>query len=75
MEKYESKAKTSVIKYTTRTSMKIGNTNNYYTFEYGEERIIPDEPGVDLEKEKEILITKCNQVVDDQLEEVSKLYK
>lgn len=74
MENYESKAKTSVIKYTTRTSMKIGNTNNYYTFEYGEERIIPDEPGVDLEKEKEILITKCNQVVDDQLEKVSKLY-
>ena len=75
MEKYESKAKTNVIKYTTRTSMKIGNSNNYYTFEYGEERIIPDEPGVDLEKEKEILITKCNQVVDDQLEEVAKLYK
>ena len=38
MEKYESKAKTNVIKYTTRTSMKIGNSNNYYTFEYGEER-------------------------------------
>lgn len=74
MEKYESKAKTSVIKYTTRTSMKIRNSNTYHTFEYGEERIIPDEPGVDIEKEKEILITKCNQVVDDQLEEVSKLY-
>lgn len=75
MEKYESKAKTNVIKYTTRTSMKIGNSNTYYTFEYGEERIIPDEPGVDIEKEKEILITKCNQVVDDQLEKVAKLYK
>lgn len=74
MEKYESKTKTSVIKYTTRTSMKIGKSNNYYTFEYGEERIIPNEPGVDIEKEKELLITECNQVVDDQLEEVSKLY-
>ncbi len=62
---YESKAKTSTIRATSRVSAKIGD--DFYTLEFSEERTIPDVEGVDLEKEREILWDDVNYSVDTQL--------
>ena len=64
-----SECKTRVIKYSSRVSTKI--KDNYYTFEYGEERTVLEDENVD--KEIKNLIDDCNAVVDSQVEEVYNL--
>lgn len=65
MSTYESKAKTTTIRATSRASVKI--RDNYFTLEYCEERVIPDIEGVDLEQEKAILWDVVNAEVDNQV--------
>ena len=72
--KYESKAITTQIRATSRASVKI--KDNFYTFEYSEERTIPQIEGVDLEEEKQALWDKVNDEVyfqvDDMIKSVAK---
>jgi hypothetical protein len=63
--------KVKTIHFISRASVKI--KDSFYTFEYGEDREIED--GDDLEQEKQNLIADCNQVVDDQIQEVIDLLK
>ena len=63
--------KIKTIHFISRASVKI--KDSFYTFEYGEDREIED--GDDLEQEKQNLIADCNQVVDDQIQEVIYLLK
>ena len=72
-KKYESKAITTVIRATSRASVKVNES--YYTLEYSEERLIPDIDGVELEKEREILWDIVNSECDHQIEDILKSYK
>ena len=65
---YIPKAKPVIIKFSSRASTKI--KDQYYTFEYGEERHIDDFEKVDIDKEKQALIDDCNEVVDNQIKEI-----
>jgi hypothetical protein len=73
LSSYESKAKISTIRATSRASVKI--RDNYYTLEYTEERVIPDIEGVDITAEKKILWDAVNEEVDAQIEDVIKSFK
>ena len=70
--RYISKAIPKVIKFSSRASIKV--RDNFYTFEYGEERQIDNFNEVNLDKEKQLLIDDCNKVVDSQIEEVVKMF-
>lgn len=61
---YASKAKTVSIQATSRMSIKI--KENYFTFEFTEQRSIPDVEGVDLEEEKIALWNDVNAQIEDQ---------
>ena len=65
---YVPKAIPTVIKFNSRASVKI--KEQYYTFEYGEERTIPNYNEVDLDKENQSVIDDCNNVVDSQVKEI-----
>lgn len=65
---YIPKAKPTIIKFSSRASTKI--KDQYYTFEYGEERQIDDFDKVNIDKEKQALIDDCNEVVDNQIKEI-----
>lgn len=69
--KYESQAKTTSIRITSRASIKAGD--NYYTVEYCEERSIPET--ADVEKERAILWDVANSECDKQVEDIFKVYK
>lgn len=71
MDNYVSKAIPTIIKFTSRASTKI--KDQYYTFEYGEERQVNNFEEVDIEKEKRALVDDCNAVVDDQIKEITDL--
>lgn len=73
LSSYESKAKISTIRATSRASVKI--RDNYYTLEYTEERVIPDIEGVDITAEKNILWDAVNAEVDAQIEYVINSFK
>lgn len=68
MGEYISKAKTTIIKFNSRASVKI--KDSFYTFEYGEERQIDNFDDVNIDKEIQLLTDDCNKVVDRQVEEV-----
>lgn len=72
--KYESKAITTQIRATARASVKI--KESFYTFEYSEERTIPQVDGVDLNEERQALWDAVNDEVyfqvDDMLNSVAK---
>ena len=72
MQDYESKAKITTIRATSRASIKI--RDNFYTFEYGEERTIPDIEGVDIESERLALWEDANAEVDNQIEETLRIF-
>ena len=72
-EKYESKAIISSIKATSRASVKIGDS--YYTMEYCEERIIPDDENINIEEERRLLWDTVNIEVDGQIEDALKTFK
>ena len=70
---YQSKAKTTTIKATSRTTIKI--RDNFYAVEFTEERTIPDVEGVDVEKERELLFDAVNAQVDEQACNIVKTFK
>lgn len=65
---YEPKAKVTVIRATSRASVKI--RDNFYTVEYSEERAIPDIEGVNLEAEKQNLWEAVNYECDNQIHDI-----
>lgn len=69
---YISQAIPTTIKFSSRASVKITNKgqDHYYTVEYGEERQIKDFDKVNLDKERQILIDDCNNIVDNQVREI-----
>ena len=69
---YESKAKISTIKATSRASVKV--RDNYYTVEYSEERVLPDNKKCDIEQERELLWDTVNNEVDKQIEDIIKSF-
>lgn len=69
---YEQKAITTVIRFTSRASIKIGEA--FYTMEACEERVIPDIDGVDLEQERKLLWDAVNLEVDNQLVDCQNTY-
>ena len=73
MSDYESKAKIATIKAISRASIKI--KDSFYTFEYGEERLIPDTDDVDIEAERALLWRDANTEVDNQIEETLRIFK
>lgn len=70
-EVYTSKATTTKIIATSRISKKIDET--FYTLEYTEERIIPED--ANLEEERKILWDVVNGEVDNQVEDIYNLCK
>lgn len=70
-EVYKSKATTTKIIATSRISKKIDET--FYTLEYTEERIIPED--ADIEEERKILWDVVNGEVDNQVEDIYNLCK
>lgn len=72
MEEYASKAIPKLIKFCSRASIKV--QDNFYTVEYGEERQIDNFDEVNLEKERQLLIDDCNNIVDKQIEEIVKTF-
>lgn len=64
-------AKVTVIKATSRASIKVGDS--FYTVEFGEEKSIQDKD--DIEAEKAILWEECNGEVDRQIEEIMQMFK
>ena len=71
-KKYEQKAITTTLRFTSRASIKIGES--FYTMEACEERIIPDLPDIDIEQERKLLWDTVNEEVDNQLIEVKQVY-
>lgn len=65
------KGKTTAIRVTSRASIKV--SDSFYTFEYCEERSIPEDADVALEREA--LWAVANEEVDKQIEDVVNLYK
>ena len=70
---YKQQATTSKIAISSRASVKV--RESYYTVEYTEERLIPDVPSVDIEKERQMLWDTCNEEVDKQIEDIVKNLK
>ena len=64
-------AKTTIIKATSRASIKVGDS--FYTIEYGEERSVEDNDN--LESERADLWETCNGEVDRQIEEIMQMFK
>lgn len=73
MSKYVQQGKTVKISATSKATVQI--KNNYYSFSYSEERELPeDDCRTNLEKERQLLWDTLNKEVDNQIEEISKLY-
>lgn len=64
-----SKAKINSIKATSRISTQINGT--YYTLEYCEERLIPED--ANIEEERAILWDVVNNEVDNQIADIEKI--
>ena len=69
---YESKAQISTIRATSRASVKV--RDNFYTVEYCEERTIPTDIDVDIDKERQLLWDTVNDEVDKQIEDIIKSF-
>lgn len=72
-ESYESKAKTTSIRFTSRASVKVGES--FYTVECCEERVIPDIDGINMEEERRLLWDTVNSECDNQIEDILKTFK
>lgn len=68
MGEYEVKGITTSIRFTSRASVKIGDS--FYTLEACEERMIPDIEGVNLAEERRILWDVVNNEVDEQIRDI-----
>lgn len=67
------KAKTTMIKFTSRASVKVGES--FYTVEACEERMIPDLDEVDVEEERKDLWNTVNGECDKQIEDILNTFK
>lgn len=72
-KEYTSKAVVNSIRATSRASIQIDG--KYYTLEYTEERLIPTLDDIDVTKERKLLWDTVNEEVDNQIEEVYKIYE
>lgn len=68
MAKYEVKGKTTKITATSRCAIRI--KDNYYTLELSEERVMPDDESIDLDKEYKALFDSINSEIDTQMQDV-----
>lgn len=68
---YESKAKTTKITATSRSSIKI--RDNFYTIEASEERTILEDEA-DIEAEWNMLFDSVNAIIDSQIEDIVKTF-
>lgn len=78
MENYESKLKTTSIKFTSRASIKIETKSGdkFYTIEACEERMIPEGvEDVDWSEERKLLWDTVNDECDKQIEDIIKIFK
>lgn len=66
-------AKTTSIKFTSRASVKVGDS--FYTVEACEERMIPDIPEVNIEEERQALWDTVNGECDNQIQEILKTFR
>ena len=60
--------RTTRIQATQRMSVKI--RDNYYTVEFLEEREVPNNPNIDLEKEKALLFESVQNTIYAQVQEI-----
>ena len=65
---YESKAVTRSIKFTSRMSVKI--RDNYYTIEACEERVLPEDGSVMVDKERALLWDTVHGECEDQVQAI-----
>ena len=70
---YEVKGKTTKITATSRCSIKI--KDNFYTQELIEERVLPENEEVDLNKEYEALFNSVNDEIDRQMGDILKTFR
>lgn len=73
MGEYTPKAVTTSIRFTSRASVKIGDS--FYTIEACEERTIPDLEGVNIEEERSALWDTVNNEVDMQIQDIIKTFR
>lgn len=71
MAEYISKAKTTLIKASSRESIKLGD--NYFTVEFTEERSVPED--CNLEEERALLWDDVNEEIDQQIDDIIDMYK
>lgn len=72
-EGYAPKAKTVSIRFTSRASVKVGDS--FYTVECCEERMIPDIEGIIVEEERQALWDTVNGECDSQISEIIKTFR
>ena len=70
---YEVKGKTTKITATSRCAIKI--KDNFYTQELIEERVLPENEEVDLNKEYEALFNSINDEIDKQMQEILETFR
>ena len=71
MAEYISKAKTTLIKASSRESIKLGD--NYFTVEFTEERSVPED--CNLEEERALLWDDVNEEIDQQIDDIIDMYR
>lgn len=69
---YEIKGKTTKITATSRCAIKI--KDNYYTTELIEERTMPNDEEIDLNKEYKALFDSINTEIDNQMQDIIKTF-
>lgn len=72
-QQYEPMAIITKISATSRASVKV--KDSFYTVEYAEERAIPADMDVDIDKERQALWDTVNDECDHQVEEIIKNFK
>lgn len=65
---YEIKGKTTKITATSRCALKV--KDNYYTLELTEERTMPNDVEIDLDKEYRAVFDSINAEIDNQIQDV-----
>lgn len=65
---YEVKGRTTKITATSRCALKV--KDNYYTLELSEERVMPEETEVDLNREYEAIFNSINNEIDNQMQDI-----
>lgn len=70
---YTPKAVPTVIAATTSTTLKL--RDNYFKVEVHEERSVPADSDVDMNREWEFLFDELNSICDEQAEEIIKNFR